>query len=102
MASCKLSKSEKEVIDGVGQETFAKALAAATLFVREDRRFVGLDKLRVPIAHTAALHACGGDGIGCPTIARLAADGDPLVRELDELLINAAKRAKEAITAGER
>ena len=53
-----MNQTEKKHIER-NQHAYTVALAAATRSVREDAHFVGLDKIRVPIAKRAALKAIG-------------------------------------------
>jgi hypothetical protein len=52
------SPKEKRHIKDAGQR-FNRALALATLCVRQDRRLTGLDRIREPLAYKAALRATG-------------------------------------------
>jgi len=52
-------ESEKKHIKEYGELKFHKALIIANMTVREDARFVGLDKIRGQIAFQAALQATG-------------------------------------------
>lgn len=54
-----MTADEQKHIDKIGLLTFERALAAASLCVRMDARLTGLDKLRGPLAHAAALRATG-------------------------------------------
>lgn len=56
-----MNATQEKFIAEVGRGKFERALALAMLFVRSDARFVGLDKIRNPIAEVAALNALGGE-----------------------------------------
>ncbi|HEX8836774.1 MAG TPA: hypothetical protein VF748_07555 [Candidatus Acidoferrum sp.] len=52
-------QSEREHIKKVGHHKFHRHLVAANMCVREDARFIGMDKIRSQIAFQAALAATG-------------------------------------------
>jgi len=91
----KLSRSA--FLDRVGRYRFAEALEHATRFVRGDPRFVGLDKVRRPIADTAALHALGGDWFQCSVLRQDNVAGLPIDEELRAFLDAATVYTKEQI-----
>jgi hypothetical protein len=52
-------ESEKKHIEKIGNKEFQRRLVMANMVVRQDARFVGLDKIRSQIAFQAALQATG-------------------------------------------
>lgn len=52
-------QTEKEHIKKYGEAKFHKVLVICNMTVREDARFIGLDKIRSQIAFQAALQATG-------------------------------------------
>ena len=54
-----MKKIESDHIETVGGAVFDAALAKAAMQIRQDRRLVGLDKIRIPLAFEAALLATG-------------------------------------------
>jgi hypothetical protein len=51
--------SEKDHIKKIGEREFQKRLVLANMCVRQDNRFIGLEKIRSQIAFQAALQATG-------------------------------------------
>jgi hypothetical protein len=51
--------SERDHIQKIGNKEFQKRLVLANMTVRQDARFIGLDKMRKQIAFQAALQATG-------------------------------------------
>ena len=95
-----MKQSLQTFVDGVGREKFDRALAAATLFVRGDRRFIGLQKVREPIAEAAAVNALGGniipDFLKKKNVAGTEADV-----EFRDFLAAATEHVKVAISSAE-
>lgn len=93
-----MTLSEEQFIKTVGEERFQRALGAAFMFVRADRRFVGLDKVRDPIIWAAAGQALGG-GFAC----RLLNDhsrqkiGDQAADELAAFLEQATAHVRQVM-----
>ena len=93
----RMTKAEEAFIKDAGPR-WHKALAAAAMHIRSDRRFVGLDKIREPAIHRAALLALGGE-FPSPALARIAEESkyqDGFMKSLDALIDEAAKLAREA------
>jgi hypothetical protein len=94
-----MMEKEKKFIKDAGAK-WHTALCAATMHVRMDNRFVGLDKVREPIAHAAALAALGGEFPEPGFIARLWVSEPTLANDLSRLIEDAAASARQALEKG--
>lgn len=93
-----VTQSEEDFIKAQGA-LWSKALMAATISIRSDSRFVGMDKIREPAAIDAAFRALGYDKTtsAANTLTRLIASEGAGFSLTDSLVENATKAAKEAL-----
>lgn len=94
-------KSEDAFIKEAGSR-WLTALTVATIHIRSNRRLVGLDNIRAPAIHRAALLALGGE-FPSRALAEMAVEADPsFTRFVDGLIAEAAALAKEAVAKANR
>jgi hypothetical protein len=91
-----MTEKEKDFIRAAGPK-WNVALGAATLSIRTNGKLVGLDKVRGPMIHTAALEALGGEFQRPRFIAQLSGTRPELAREFDEIIDTAAEAARKAV-----
>jgi hypothetical protein len=92
-----MTKEEEDFVKEQGP-LWHKAMIAATLHIRSDRRFVGLDKVREPAILEATFKAFGRE-MPNRTLANMAIKegASGVLTEIDQLIAEAAKVAKKAI-----
>ena len=92
-----MRKSYQEII-GARKKDWDRALCAAALKLREDRRLLGATKLRDQIAELGALQALTGEGrsIGKGALEDMSQENVALYIEGLEVATNAAKAALSA------
>jgi len=81
--------SPQQHIMRVGTRTFNHAYALARFAVKQDRHFVGLDKIRTVIAREAALRATGYPPRPL-ILPRNAGRGDQQLQQIAEMLLDYA------------
>lgn len=86
------NKAEEEFIKA-HEDAFAVALSRVTISVRGNSAFVGLNKIREPLAYRAALKAIGYEGINGFAIPKEA--GAP-VGDVQDIVDRAFAEAVEA------
>jgi hypothetical protein len=86
-----MKKDEELHIETIGDEKFDAALAKATIEVRQDRRLVGLEKIRQPLAFEAALLATG-----FPRRGFSLGKGQTMTVEIMEICEEVLKKATDA------
>ncbi|MCZ7564714.1 MAG: hypothetical protein M5U08_13820 [Burkholderiales bacterium] len=92
----RMTSDERKHVERIGAAAWAAALARASLVVRSDTRLIGLDRIRAPLAHHAALRATGF--LARPVFPKVVSahmTGE-MQRICDELLARAIAAAKPA------
>lgn len=92
-----MSARAREMIERAGRDAYEKALGGAWLRLKADARFVGLDKIRGPIAKVAALRAIGDAEMPCALLKRKKVIEHGMAEALEQLLDAATTAARDRL-----
>jgi len=87
------TKKKEEEFVKAHESRFNAALAKATMSVRQDARFVGLNKIREPLAYRAALKATGYPDADAFAVPKEAGEPNVGVQEACDQAFEAAVEA---------